>query len=217
MTRKKMFLLLQALSWSLVGTTLWGALPKSKPQIRVGYTIVWKGIFYDRSGNAQVAYTESRYVSSRGNFRSVKLYPDGRRWETIAEVGRGVFSIRDGSPTMQYRSPYVGSVVTPKNCARIELVLGYTACVQVSRTGTVMIERYLAFALNGDIIKHVYRDSSLTRILEPISITLGEPPPALLQGKNLPVEYTQYRQILDCRNQGARKNPDSEMFVWSRE
>jgi hypothetical protein len=38
-------------------------------------------------------------------------------------------------------------------------------------------ELYRAPDLNGDIIKTVSRDKTLTRTLEPVSIILREPPP----------------------------------------
>ncbi|MCA1642201.1 MAG: hypothetical protein LC785_09685, partial [Acidobacteria bacterium] len=64
-----------------------------------------------------------------------------------------------------------------KDYVRTETVLGYSAEVLRFEQGDRTHELYRAPDLNGDIIKTVYRDKTLTRTLEPVSIILGEPPP----------------------------------------
>jgi hypothetical protein len=60
---------------------------------------------------------------------------------------------------------------------RAETVLGYGTDVLKYEQGDKTHELYRAPDLNGDIIKTVYRDKTLTRTLEPVSIILGESPP----------------------------------------
>ena len=202
---KKKMILIGLLCCGVIVTTAVIFQPGQTNANRAGYTIIWKGVFHYTNGNIEETYSETRFVSSSSDWHSIKLYTDGRTLESFAEVGRGVFLIKPEEMNMQFLSHHSSKKpVDPEiyrhsaNYVRTEEVLGYTAYVLSETKGNVSIERWIAPDLSGDMIKHVYRnktkEGTFMRVLEPISITLGEPAPELMTHQELPIDFTIYNQ-----------------------
>src|SRR5947208_7021961 len=77
-----------------------------KNQRLVPYTIVLKATDFDQRGIGQEAFSEIKYVSSRGNWRSVKSFRSGFTLEQYARVGRGIFTIDNNQKKMYFQAPY---------------------------------------------------------------------------------------------------------------
>jgi hypothetical protein len=154
---------------------------KSKPTKFVPYTITWRMREQHSDGSVVDTYMEKRYYSSDGNWRGFIQFNNGFRVERVAESGRGVFIIDNKTKEKRLQSPFPergnGDAKKDKNYARSESVLGHNADVLKYGQGDATHELYRAADLNGDIIKTVYHDQTVTRTLEPVSIILGEPPP----------------------------------------
>jgi hypothetical protein len=169
------------------------------------YTITWQATDYDADGTATPLYSVTKYVSSSGNWRSVRHYPDGTVEETFAEVGRGTFAKR-GQKLHYLSGASGGRAVTAEGLLkspdflRTETVLGQQAIV-VKAAGEksdspVRAEFYCAPALGGDDIKVVLRRGEKTLMEEPVSLVFGEPDPSLLKAsENLPVDYEHFRKL----------------------
>ena len=54
--------------------TVLNSLAKEKPS---AFTIVWQATAYHSDGKVELDYTETRYVSSTGNWRGVRQYANG--------------------------------------------------------------------------------------------------------------------------------------------
>lgn len=176
--------------------TLRGAKENALP----AYTIVWQVTDYDARGNGTPVYTETRYVSSSGKWRSIKEYSDGKREEVFAEVGRGVFAKRDQK--LHFLSGYAplplrnaaGFMKSP-NYLRTETVLGQlTVVVKPVNDFDGNFEIFFAPSLNGEI-KTISR-GEVTTVKEPVSLTFGQPDPTLLKtADDLPVDYNHYNEL----------------------
>lgn len=167
---------------------------------QVPYTITWRVTDWE-GGKVTGAYTETRYVSSSGNWRSVKQFSDGRTEETFAEAGRGVFLLKPAEgkmvflsgheihkrdPEAQRRSPnYVGS----------DTLLGYAVHKVEQRQGETSVVFSHAAALNGDMIGMSQRDGDCGFSVEPVSIVEGEPGREALAHGELPADYEHYRKL----------------------
>lgn len=167
---------------------------------QVPYTIVWRVTTSDANGNAEEEYTETRYVSSNGNWRTIKQYPDGQTQEGFAEVGRGVFAISPKHQKMFFLSGHdvskadAESLRRSPNFVRTETILGYTAYVSKQvRTGTTL-EVYRVPELDGAQVKHLFNNGSSTVVFEPVSLTPGEPPADKLRHKEYPMDNGVYTQ-----------------------
>lgn len=169
---------------------------------RVAYTIVWQATDYDEAGRGTPAYEETRYVSSNGNWRSVRSLPDGSSEEVFAEVGRGVFRRRSGKGELDFLSAYpqaarVGAeaLSASPQFDRRETIFGQETHVLKLATGKdESIEFYRAPALNGDEVKIVHRSGGKTTVVEPVSLLFGEPSADLLDDGRLPVSYEHYEK-----------------------
>lgn len=144
----------------------------------VPYTITWRMKEYYADGRVVQTYTETRSTSADGNWRSVILFPNGQSIERVAEAG-SIFGVdrRTGARRLQGQSSerLRGDARGHKNHVRSERVLDQEVEVLRFEQGGKSHELYHARRLNNDIIKTVYRDKDVTRVLEPISIILGEP------------------------------------------
>lgn len=121
--------------------------------------------------------------------RVVKVY-DGDTFkeverETVRLTRAGRFTIqleKDGIREPEREYPVVEPVSAAQLRAsrqylRTETLLGYEACVMDSGGG---VELWRLPALGGDIAKIVIRDrddGSIIQVMEPVSITIGEPQP----------------------------------------
>jgi hypothetical protein len=154
---------------------------KPKPTKFIPYTITWRMREQHSDGSVVDTYIEKRYYSSDGNWRGFIQFNNGFRVEREAESGRGVFVVDPKTKAKRLQSPFPergnGDPKKDRNYARSESVLGHNADVLKFERGGATHELYRAADLNGDIIKTVYHDQTVTRTLEPVSIILGEPPP----------------------------------------
>ena len=169
------------------------------------YTIVWQSTAYDATGQATPMYTETRYVSSNGNWHSVRQYADGRTEESFAEVGRGVF-VKQGDK-LHFLSNHMlppkrvleGYLKSP-DYLRTETVMGQVAAViKTNNDPDGRFEIFMAPSLNGEI-KHIDH-GDITIVKEPVSLIFGEPDASLLKmpAPNAPVDYKNYEQLHGAR------------------
>lgn len=184
----------------VAGITARTALNKTTRPERPAYTITWQVTAYDAKGEATPLHLETRYVSSSGNWRGVKQYPDGKLEEMFAEVGEGVF-IKRGEK-MHFLSNYslppartVEGFLKSPDYLRTETVLGHTALVIKAANDPVgRTEFFFAPILNSDI-KIIYRGAQTT-VQEPISLVFGEPDAAQIKmPKGLAVDRTNYERM----------------------
>ncbi|HEX8137342.1 MAG TPA: hypothetical protein VF544_07105 [Pyrinomonadaceae bacterium] len=195
---KKMLLLLLCCSVLLtLGVKV--AMSRRAPR-QVPYTIVWRVTTTDANGNAEEDYTETRYVSSNGNWHTIKQYPDGQTQEGFAEVGRGVFALSPKHQKMFFLSGHdvskadAESLRQSPNFVRTETILGYTAYVSKQvREGTTL-EVYRVPELDGAQVKHVFNNGSATVVFEPVSILAGELAADKLRHKEYPMDNGVYTE-----------------------
>ena len=172
-----------------LGTTLNGQQAKK----RIAYTIVLKALDYYDDGRIVETYKETRYVSANGDWRSVKQFYRGFVQETVGIVGRGVFSVDKKAKKLRFHVPYstnyVGEAVSRSRSAREVKLLGYDAYVKrIPRGGNTMFVTR-APGLNGDVIQIMTREAGFTRIVEPVSIEIGQPSGMTRYYDNFAVEY----------------------------
>lgn len=171
---------------------------------RPAYTIVWQATEYHSNGKVQLDYTETRYVSSTGNWRGVRQYANGKRDETFGEIGRGVFVHR--GKKLHFLSEYAApkpvlseaQLRNSPDYLRTDKVLAYDAIVVSSgNRPRTCSEFYAVPALGGEVLKTVMCHNELgdKTVLEPISILLGEPDASLVRSTaNLPVDYEHFKK-----------------------
>jgi hypothetical protein len=151
---------------------------RPKPFGSVPYTITWQMTEYYSDGRVIPAYTETRSTYSDGRRRSVIRFPNGTIVERAAETGGEAFVVDGGAGGRRLQSPLQGRLKgDPRRhgkWARTEHLLGQDAEVLSFEVGAQSHELYHAPRLNNDIIRTVYRDNGVTRVLEPLSIVLGE-------------------------------------------
>lgn len=145
----------------------------------VPYTITWQMTEYHSDGRVAPTYTETRSNYSDGHWRSIIRFPNGLTVERIAEPGKGVFAVDQKTGERRFNSPFPerlrGDPLRHETWARTERLDGYRAEVLKFGRGEKSHELYHAPRLNNDIVKTVYRDKEVTRVLEPILLLLGEP------------------------------------------
>ena len=171
--------------------------PESTP-----FTIVWQVTEYDGNGTATSAYTETRWKSSDGRWRDIKVMPDGAVVETVAEPGRGVFQV--GPDQLHFVSGYqrgpgklsLDYYMGSSQYSRNEIVKGLECVVLKPSPG---IEFYVAPSLGGEIIKTVISVGDHSTVFEPLSIEFAEPDPAHLVYTQRPVSYEVFNEIHEDR------------------
>lgn len=160
---------------------------------RTAYTIVLRALDYYDDGRIVETYTETRYVSGNGDWRSVKQFYGGPVEEAVGIVGRGVFSVDKKAKKLRFRVPYstsyVAEMASGPRAARVVKLLGYDAyVVRIPRgANTMFVAR--APALNGDVIQIMTRETGFTRIIEPVHIGIGQPSGMTLSYDDFAVEY----------------------------
>lgn len=202
--RKRLMLILFVALAGTAGLGTRAALNSLSAQKRPAYTIVWEATDYYSDGKATPNYTETRYVSSTGNWRGVRQYFDGRRSdESFGEVGRGVY-LRRGDK-LHFISEFTAppalldeqKLRSSPAYLRADKVLGYEAIVVTSGNLKSCSEFYRVPALGGLTIKTVMclDESGSKMVLEPVSLVLGEPAAPLLKTPTeLPVDYEHFNQ-----------------------
>lgn len=202
--RKRLMLILLVALAGTAGLGTRAALNSLSPEKRPAYTIVWEATDYYSDGRVIPNYTETRYVSSAGDWRAVRHYSDGRRSEeAFGEVGRGVYVKRGeklhfiseftAPPTLLSEQKLRAS----PTYLRADRVLGYEAIVVSPGNSKSCSEFYRVPAFGGLTIKTVMclDETGSKMVLEPISLVLGEPDASSLETpKKLPVDYEHFKQ-----------------------
>jgi hypothetical protein len=162
----------------------------------VPYTLVSKTVVYQSDGSSVEAYSEVKYVSSKGQWRSVKSFPNGRTLEQFAEVGRGIFTIDKTARKMFFESPFspqketVDEMKQIAGYSRTETVMGYATLVFTHATAEGSVEIFRAIDLNGDTVKYIMKRGAVTTVVEPVSIQLGEPAPGTLDHSEYSMDFS---------------------------
>jgi hypothetical protein len=151
---------------------------KGKPVKFVPYTVTWQMTEYYADGRVVQSYTETRTTSRDGDWHSVIRFPNGKSVERIAEAVGGTFIVDpktgERRPEGQFPERLRGDARGHRNCVRSERVLDQEVDILRFEKDGKSHELYHARRLNNDIIKTVYRDKDVTRVLEPMSIILEE-------------------------------------------
>ena len=155
---------------------------------RPAYTLKTEGTQYNHDGTARRIFVETRYVSSDGNWHDTKQYDSGMVVDTFGIVGKGVFARRNNDAKISFLSSYdaPSAILTAEGFrqhgfVRTESILGHQVFV-TNPVNTQEVEFYNDPMLGGATIKMVNKKETSTVVIEPLSITMGEPP-----ASNLPM------------------------------
>ncbi|HMF56575.1 MAG TPA: hypothetical protein VK619_09540 [Pyrinomonadaceae bacterium] len=168
------------------------AMSRTKTPLSRAYTLHYHASEIDSAGNVVTYYDETRYVSTSGNWRDVKTFPNGeqkpdlvgdyRRQSVLAVKRNGLVQVSEyhGRPNMTRES--ITALDIYKGTAYL---LGYETLI-VSNNG---MTRYLAPDLDFAELKvEITRPNNSRFVLEPVSIEMGEPSAHdLSYPENLPV------------------------------
>ncbi len=177
-----------------------------KPNKSTAFTLRGKAIYFNSDGTRTVS-DYVHYESASGSWRKVETRPDGYVWEQLFVQGRGYFRAdhikrrlltRSGDARLaKIRDNVVRSVadeiLASPQFTRTEILLGYTAYVSQVRDGDILMgEVYVVPELGRSGVKHVSYDAEgkVILVLEPESITLGEPDAADLKWPAYPEVVT---------------------------
>ncbi|HEX3145179.1 MAG TPA: hypothetical protein VHQ64_14500 [Pyrinomonadaceae bacterium] len=194
------------ISLGLIGAAAlcWVSFGFNKRDKLVPYTIVLKATDYDQRGIGHEAFSEVKYVSAHGNWRSVKSFRSGLALEQYARVGHGIFTVDNKQKKMYFESPYnpasTPQSLTNRNYVRSEIVGGIRTNVLRSGTGDNYAETFLAPELNDDVIKTVLKSPAGTRVIEPVTITRGEPVRGAFQHNEYEIDMTRDKRNLIVRH-----------------
>ena len=104
--------------------------------VRPAYTLTSEATQYNSDGTTRRVFVETRYVSSSGNWRSVKQYDGGLVIDTFGIVGQGVFARRNNDNKINFLSAYdaPASILTAEGFQthgflRTETLLGHQVFV----------------------------------------------------------------------------------------
>jgi hypothetical protein len=203
--RKRRLLLLVSLITiaGVAGAVTHTAYNRTAQKKQLPYTVVWEETAHDtETGKATLRHTETRYVASNGNWRSIKRYADGKTEDMFAEVGRGVYVQRKDKMIFLSNHSLPGMVVTAEgfrnspDYLRTETILGLEAMVMKPMNEPPgRNEAYRVPALGGDFIKTISY-GKITLVKEPVSITFGEPDAALVKMPDgLPVDRSHFEKL----------------------
>jgi len=170
---------------------------------RPAYTLTSQATQYDPDGTARPLFVETMFVSSSGNWHSVKQYATGARLETFATVGQGVVNRRNDEARLNFLSSYD----SPKpllneegfrksaNFLRVDTVLGYPAFIMKAENSPE-VEFYCSPVIGGENIKIVHRDATKTVVIEPVSLVFGNPDPSSVTvPTGLPTNYDNFNKV----------------------
>jgi hypothetical protein len=197
-THKKVWLVIGILACSTAAIFAAGVRRTQKPQKHFPFTIAFKAKDHYDDGRVVEAFTETRYISSTGDWRSIRQLPSGAVIERVGLAGRGIYTVDAQAQKMWFNSPYSGTF--PKlgerqrsaNYLRTETVLGYVADVVKLEVAGKSFELYQAPDLSGFVIKQIEHQPGLTRVIEPTSITAGEPDAQSLTFNEYPEDRSAY-------------------------
>jgi hypothetical protein len=166
------------------------------------FTLVSRVTYINPGDQSKFTSQETRYVSSKGSFRSIRTDPNGNTREYFFERGRGYFSVnhqkgllfqdKKVSPDGPKGSSFtIEELSSSPQLIRTEQLFGLTAYVlRVTEveTGLPSVDIYRTVELGSTPLKVIdYSDGKATMITEPMSIMWGEPAAAALKGTNYPV------------------------------
>lgn len=214
-THKRGWLLIGILACSAVAIL---AAKSHKPQKHVPFTITFRAEDRFDDGRVVQAFTETRYVSSTGDWRSLRQLPSGAVIERVGIAGRGVYTIDAQAQKMWFNSPYsdtfpkAGERRRGNNYLRTETVMGYAADVVKLEGAGKSFEIFQATKLSGFVVKQVERGQGLTRIIEPTSIIVGEPDNQFLKFTEYPEDRSAYR----ARGIGFNSQPSQQGIAQKR-
>lgn len=195
-THKRVWLIIGILACSAVA--ILAAVKSQKPQRHVPFTITFRAEDRYDDGRVVQAFTETRYVSSAGDWRSLRQLSSGAVIERVGIAGRGIYTIDAQAQKMWFNSPYsdtfpkAGERRRGSNYVRTETVLGYKADVVKLEAAGKSFEIFQAPQLSGLIIKQVERGQGYVRVIEATSIAAGEPDNQLLKFTEYPEDRSAY-------------------------
>ncbi len=152
-----------------------------------------------QTGGATVVEEVTRYESADGSWREVRSSGEHLS-EQFFQQGRGYFNVNHarrllvrgthGSKTRDNTArASAAELLKSPQFNRTEILLGYTAYVMQIRDGeTLMSEVYVVPELGVTPVKSVSFDTEgqIISVLEPVSVTPGEPAAADLKGPDYP-------------------------------
>lgn len=157
---------------------------------RPAFTLVSRVTYLNLWDNGEAISQETRDVSSNGSFRAVRVDPNGVPREYFFEFGRGHFSVnhqrgllfqdRKVSPAGPTGPPLTAEQLrSSPQLVRTEQLMGLTAYmlrVMEVDTGLPSVDVYRTVEVGSTPLKVVnYSDGKVSIIMEPVSITWGEP------------------------------------------
>jgi hypothetical protein len=164
--------------------------------VAVPLTIHWQATEYDDHGNAIQTFTEQRDISADGRWLDRKTFNDGTHQAQYAEPSSGVFALaRNARVRVGDAEP--AQVMTEARLRdspqfnRDDVVLGIPCIVlrfeKHLPEGTMTDDTWYAPTLGGAFVKKVITEPGMVFVLEPVSITLGEPNPRVFDVPETPV------------------------------
>lgn len=193
--RKKSLLWAVFLFATSIGVCVSTTVPAAA-QLRIAFTLVLQTTDYAATGVGAAVSTETLYVSAGGNWHMVRLFANGKRFEYFKDE-RGIFLVNSVErklikvvtpPAEIIDHPNFKNVGKVSQWNRRELLLNYFADVYVQEgyEGAAS-EVYLIPEFGNLIVKLVQEIEGSKRVVEPISIRLGEPSSTLVRGPAFPV------------------------------
>jgi hypothetical protein len=206
---KRAWLLIGIFTCSAAAILAAGAVRSQKPQKHVPFTITFKAEDRYNDGRVVQAFIETRYVSSTGDWRSVRRLQSGALIERVGIAGRGVYTVDAQAQKMWFNSPYSdrfpqpGERLRSDGYVRTETIAGFSTDVVRVEVAGKSVEFFQAPNLNNFIIKQVERSAQLVRSIEPTSITLGEPAAESLK-------FPEYAEDMSLYKPGGRLKAQSQ-------
>lgn len=199
----KKLLTLTLLVLTMIAAGVFARTALRKPAGFHPYTIVWRVTDYDSQGNATFRYTETRHADSKGRWHNVKEFPDGEDEVSFREPGRGLFMVDEKVNHLMSEAPVEPRVTTlagwhnSPQFVREDNVAGLPVAVTRSSNGagSPILELYHAPDLNNDIVKTIFTDGNIVRVIEPVQLSIAEPDPSVFRRPDLPVDTKAYEKI----------------------
>ena len=200
------------------------------PKPPSGFTIISRQTFTPADTRKPVLKADiERYQKADGAWVLKHTYyrPDGsfaKADKGFGQLGRGVFRVDENSQALSFLSPMAASMpafsadVFEENMrknprfSRDETVHGFKALVLSSSSEDgAYDEDYYAPALQGMAIKHVWVTRVGVEVIEPVSITLGEPTQTAFETPHYPVEYRHFEKKIEASEKSGKRETARQM------